>query len=184
MLSGKKSLWREGHWSWFSPQKHLCCLAPWTTAGPGMALSPVPEARGRAPAGGHQGHLSPVLDVCTTQQLPSLCCAHSPHLPVPTSAGTAEEQCMTLPETGAPGTAREPDPCTPAGRSPVARAGSARGTRLGCSCKHSPASGRPQVGCCHHWDHLSSSSELGSPMPATQVVETPRLRQISWSLQS
>lgn len=44
-------------------------------------------------------------------------------------------QCVTLPETGAPGTAHGMDPCTPAGRSPAARAGSARGSRLGCSCK-------------------------------------------------
>lgn len=123
-----------------------------------------------------QGYLSPGLDLCMTQQLPSLCCAHSPHLPVPTSirAGTAEEQCTTLPETGAPGTAPGPDPCTPAGRSPEARAGSARGTRLGCSCKHSPASGRPGAGCCHPWHHLSSSSELGSPMFPGEVKWCPQ----------
>lgn len=121
----------------------------------------VPSARGEGQD--IQGYLSPALDLCMTQQLPSLCCAHSPHLPVPTStcAGAAEEQCMSLPETGAPGTAPGPDPCTPAGRSPVVRAGSARGTRLGCSCKHSPASGRPRP-----WDHLSCRSELGSPVPA------------------
>lgn len=133
----------------------------------GCSMSPVPEARGRAPAGQTSRDICPVLDLCMTQQLPSLCCAGSPHLPVPTiiRAGPAEEQCMTLPETGAPGTAPGLDPCTPTGRSPVARAGSTRKTRLGCSCKHSPDSGRPRAGGCHPWDHLSISSELGTPMP-------------------
>lgn len=64
MLSGKNSLWREGyftagHWSWLWPQKHLCCLAPRIRTGPGMAVSPVPEARDRAPAGGHPGVFVP-----------------------------------------------------------------------------------------------------------------------------
>lgn len=71
---------------------------------------------------------------------------------------------MTLPETGAPGTARGPDPCTPAGRSPAVRAGSARGTRSGCSCKDSLASGRARAGCCHC---------RGSPCSPPQA-ETPR----------
>lgn len=127
-----------GHGS--HPKSCLCAaLAPRIRAGPGMAVSPVQDT---------QGDLSLILDLCMTQQLPSLCCACSPHLPVPTSirAGPAEEQCTALPETGAPGTAPGLDPCTPAGRSPVVRAGSARGTRLGCSCKHSPASGRDEPG--------------------------------------
>lgn len=69
-----------------------------------------------------------------------------PHLPAPTSIllgaqAVPSRQRVALPETGAPGTAPGLDPCTPAGRSPVVRAGSARGTRSGCSCNNSLASG-------------------------------------------
>lgn len=70
---------------------------------------------------------------------------------------------MTLPETGAPGTARGLGPCTPAGRSPAVRAGSARGTRSGCSCKDGSASGRAQTGCCHRWGSTHSPPRLRPP---------------------
>lgn len=168
-----------------SPQKHLCCLAPWIRAAPGMAVCP------------QGGYLSPVLDLCMTQQLPSLCCARSPHLPMPTSirARPAEEQCMALPETGAPGTAPGPDPCTPAGRSPVVRAGSARGTLLGCSCKHSPASatiqGLPSLGsplqppACPPmfcFTQTSCSLESWSGAPRQERTAGPRVLQQQWDM--
>lgn len=136
--------------------------------GSGMAVSPEPEARGRAPAGGHPGMFVPWFGPVHVPAVPSsLCCARCPPLPVPTSirAGPAEELCTTLPETGAPGTAPGPGPCTPAGKSPVVRAGSARGTRPGCSCKHSPASGTP-----------------GSPLQQRTAAAPPCLRQ-NWRAQ-
>lgn len=86
-----------------------------------------------------------------------------PHLPAPTSIllgaqAVPGRQRVALPETGAPGTARGPDPCTPAGRSPVVRAGSARGTRSGCSCNDGLASGWAQLRCCHHLGRVSMLS--------------------------
>lgn len=82
---------------------------------------------------------------------------------------------MTLPETGAPGTARGPGPCTPAGRSPAARAGSARGTRSGCSCKDGSASGRAQTGCCHRW-----GSPRSPPRAETPRADTMLLGDLKW----
>lgn len=59
----------------------------------GCSVSPVPEARGRAPAGQTSRDICPVLDLCMTQQLPSLCCAGSPHLPVPTIIRAHHHPC-------------------------------------------------------------------------------------------